>query len=70
MADFCRACSIEIFGEDHRELAEITTEEQQAKGHYAVVICEGCGIIQVDKDGNCVSKDCLKVLEPGHGVTP
>lgn len=68
MADFCHACSIQIFGRDYRELAGITSAEAWAEGRAAVVICEGCGYIQVDPDGNCVSKDCLEQGKKGHGL--
>lgn len=52
MADFCKCCSIAMFGEDHRELAGITTAEDVAAGRAASVICECCGYILVDPDGN------------------
>ena len=58
MADFCAQCSIDTFGKDHGDLAGITTKEDEAKGLYAVVICEGCGHIQVDSKGRCISADC------------
>ena len=60
MADFCSQCSKELFGEDFKELAGITTEEDWEKGLACVVICEGCGYIQVDPKGNCISTDCLQ----------
>ena len=63
MADFCRQCSVDVFGEDFKELAGLSTPEDTAKGLYCTVICEGCGFIQVDHEGNCVSDDCL---EHGH----
>jgi hypothetical protein len=68
VADFCKQCSIDLFGEDTGDLRGITTPEAWAEGRAAVVICEGCGFIQVDPDGNCVSKDCLCRGEPGHGL--
>ena len=44
MADFCKQCSLRIFGEDYRELADLITAEDTAKGFVSsVVICEGCG---------------------------
>lgn len=55
MADFCKECSIEMFGKDFRELAGITTEDDEKNNLYATVICEGCGYIQVDKDGVAVN---------------
>jgi len=59
MADFCQQCSVEEWGQDFGDLASITTLEDEAKGLYAVVICEGCGHIQVDSKGRCVSVDCI-----------
>ena len=58
MADFCRQCLLEIFGEDTEDLANITTSANEEHGFFAVVLCEGCGPIQVDRAGNCLSKDC------------
>lgn len=67
MADFCRQCSMDhFFGNDTRDLAGITTKEDMEQGLYALVICEGCGFVQVDPDGNCISRDCAKY----HGKCP
>lgn len=63
MADFCKQCSIEIFGEDFGDLRGLSTPGDTEQGLYAVVICEGCGGTQVDHEGKCVSDHCLK----GHG---
>lgn len=49
---------MDIFGKDFRELADFSTAEDTAKGLYTCWICEGCGPIQVDHDGHCVSEDC------------
>jgi hypothetical protein len=68
MADFCKACSIEIWGEDHKDLVGQTTLEHWKKNTAAVVICEGCGFIQVDPEGNCVSENCAHAGQPGHGL--
>jgi hypothetical protein len=68
MADFCKACSIDLFGEDFKELAGITAQEAWDAGTACKVICEGCGYIQVDPDGNCVSAGCLRKGEEGHGL--
>lgn len=60
MADFCRQCSVMGFGEDFGDLKGLITAEDTAKGFVSgVVICEGCGPIQVDHDGVCVSPDCF-----------
>jgi hypothetical protein len=63
MADFCKQCSIDNFGEDFGDLAGITKPEDFAEGKAVIVICEGCGVVQVDPDGVCISADCL---EKGH----
>jgi len=60
MADFCKQCSIELFGKDFKDLANITKQASWARGRSSVVICEGCGPIQVDPSGNCISNDCNK----------
>lgn len=61
MADFCNQCA-EALGFEKGDLSGITTEEDYADNKAAIVICEGCGAIFVDPEGNCISKDCL-----GHG---
>jgi hypothetical protein len=66
MADFCSQCSIEGFGEDHRDLAGLSTEKDTNDGLFPVVLCEGCGPIQVDHNGSCVSFDC----DCGHNERP
>ena len=63
MADFCKQCSIFMFGSDTGDLEGISKPEDTAKGLYATVICEGCGFIQVDHEGRCITEDCL---EKGH----
>lgn len=60
MADFCQQCSNETFGKDFGDLKGLTLAEDYAKGLSCVVICEGCGPIQVDSDGRCISPDCAE----------
>lgn len=60
MADFCKQCSKEIFGRDYRELAALITEDEAKQGLMACVLCEGCGPVQVNIDGECQSIDCIK----------
>ena len=59
MADFCKQCSLEIFGEDYGELAGLQSIDDANNSLYPVVMCEGCGVIQVTADGTCIS-DCLR----------
>ena len=46
MADFCKECSIELFGYDTMDLARIASPDD-----YITVICEGCGPIMVNDLG-------------------
>jgi hypothetical protein len=63
MADFCNQCAFQLFGFEQGDFVGATTFEDERKGLFALVLCEGCGSIQVDHNGNCISKDCL---EHGH----
>jgi len=46
MANFCKQCSIALFGEDSKDLAHIA-----GIGELAYVLCEGCGFIYVNNEG-------------------
>lgn len=59
MADYCKQCAIKYFDQDTRDLAGLSKPEDTEAGMFCQVICEGCGFIQVDHEGNCVS-DCLE----------
>ena len=54
MADYCRQCSIELFGTDTRDMADRVTQEEWDKGYAADALCEGCGFVQVDPEGRCI----------------
>ena len=51
MADFCHRCALETFAEDNGDLAGLSTPADTAAHRYPVVLCEGCGPIQVDHTG-------------------
>ena len=51
MADFCKQCSIDMWGRDTGDLSGLITEAEVKEGYGAVVICEGCGVIRVDHEG-------------------
>jgi hypothetical protein len=61
MADFCKQCSIENFGED---FGDFKTSEPLEEGFGYWVLCEGCGAALVTQDGTCISEVCDKK----HGV--
>ena len=65
MAEFCKQCSKDMFGDDvPNDFVGMSTKEDTDRGLYPVVLCEGCGPIQVDHTGKCISKDCYDK----HGV--
>lgn len=55
MADYCRDCSIAIFGRDFRDMANLMPQEgySNEKGNKkgALVLCECCGPTIVDING-------------------
>jgi hypothetical protein len=54
MADFCKQCSIELFGEDFKDLAGLVTEKEAELNIVAAGLCEGCGPTFVNRNGECV----------------
>lgn len=56
MAEFCKQCA-NYWGSEP-DFVGFTTEEEWEKGYAKVVLCEGCGPIQVNPAGECVSEDC------------
>lgn len=65
MAEYCSACSRDIFKRDGQDFSGLTSVKDFKKGLACVVVCEGCGIIQVDPRGCCIS-DCSRRNYPGH----
>lgn len=59
MADYCKQCSIQYFGEDHKDLAGLISTTRVNLRLCKHVLCEGCGSTFVDNDGVCVGPDCL-----------
>lgn len=59
MADFCKQCSIENFGEDFGDLAGLGNGSPLKPGEGWAVLCEGCGPTCVDDEGECIAKNCL-----------
>lgn len=55
MADFCKQCAIDMFGEDTGNLRGLITKAQfEMEGEDAVAasgICEGCGANYFDHEG-------------------
>lgn len=46
MADFCKECSINMFGQDFKELAFEGDPDE-----FRAALCESCGYIYVNRDG-------------------
>lgn len=64
MADFCRQCSIEMFGVDAGDLRGLNKEATLTNETGFPTICEGCGYNLVDHMGQCLGK----CLNPAHDV--
>lgn len=60
MADFCKQCSEEIFGEDFEDLKGLGNGRKLKPLDGWVTICEGCGPTIVNEKGECISSRCLK----------
>lgn len=51
MADFCKQCSIEMFGKDFGDFKGLISRWKSWKGYGVPVLCEGCGFILVNHKG-------------------
>lgn len=69
MADFCAQCAEDMDWPDN-DLRGLTKPDDYAKGLSVVAICEGCGIIQVDPAGRCISNDCFVDHATGRQRAP
>lgn len=58
MADFCKQCSIDHFGEDMKDLANLGDVSTLKPGEGWTAICEGCGLTVVNNEGECILDDC------------
>lgn len=65
MADFCKQCSIELFGRDSGDLAGLSkvklTQQEIQDGWGWQALCEHCGPTIVDDMGRCIGE-----CELGH----
>ncbi len=59
MADFCKQCSMDMFGEDFGDMKGLGDGEPLKPGWGYQVLCEDCGPTLVDEDGKCIA-DCDK----------
>lgn len=58
MADFCKQCSIDMFGEDTGDLANLGPADDLKPGEGWSALCETCGMIVVAQDGTCIADWC------------
>jgi hypothetical protein len=68
VAEFCSACSKDIFKRDGHDFRGLTSDKDFRGGLACVVLCEGCGAIQVDPNGQCLSA-CSRRNYPGHNCS-
>jgi hypothetical protein len=70
MADFCRQCALELWGEDQEDLAHFGKGKPPLEPGYGYpCICEGCGYIRVNDLGECLEDDCLRKGHPEYKRT-
>lgn len=64
MSEFCRQCHNELFlvldDESMYDFFGLSNKADDLDWLYPVVLCEGCGVIQVDSNGYCISVDCIR----------
>lgn len=60
MADFCKQCSIDVFGKDFGDMANLGPEGELGEGEGWVCLCEDCGPTIVAQDGTCIADNCIK----------
>jgi len=60
MADFCKQCSIDLFGKDFEDLKGLGDGTPLPEGQGWSCLCEGCGPTVVDDDGKCTATNCIK----------
>lgn len=58
MADFCKQCSIDMWGEDTGDLANLGPVDTLKPGEGWQALCEGCGPTIVDNEGTCIAYYC------------
>ena len=58
MADFCKQCCIEMWGEDTGDLANLGPVENLKDGEGWAALCETCGGTVVAQDGTCIASWC------------
>ncbi|NOR27652.1 MAG: hypothetical protein GQ540_03875 [Lutibacter sp.] len=60
MAEFCKQCSIDMFGKDFGDFKYMGNGEKLKEGCGWQVLCEGCGPTFVDDEGVCIYPYCEK----------
>lgn len=65
MADFCRHCSIKMFGSDYGDMKNLCSEDE-----IAAVLCEECGSIFVNHLGECITHNHPELKESEPDNTP
>lgn len=56
MADFCYDCTKDILGVDPTWNDFVATKQDTSENELWMVLCEGCGVIVVDREGKKISK--------------
>lgn len=65
MADFCKQCSTDLFGFDAGDLKNYSDQKIE-DGFGWKALCEDCGFIIVNDEGECIANWCKKHGNSGH----
>ena len=58
MAEYCKQCSDDMFGESHKFYPTFDVVAPPGQGY--TVLCEVCGPTLVNEKGECIDPECLK----------
>ncbi len=67
MADFCNQCKVELGLNQEHDSSDYPDYGPLAASQGWAVICEGCGYILIDREGNCVVQEHDPGIEVKHG---
>lgn len=70
MAEFCKQCAKDLFGDDPRynDAKGLISRQEVMDGYVMPFLCEGCGMTTVDHEGRCCT-DCLEHHGPAENIT-
>lgn len=62
MFGYCKSCSLAIHGHDHEDFSGMLGQELAAEGYGLLAVCEECGPLLVDGDGQRIPPRPIALL--------